>query len=63
MPTSFFIHWPPSLPPLAELLPELPEPEELPLEEPGHGAACWLCHPEYIRRFGETNREGKLHEK
>ena len=38
-------------------------PDQFDLEEPGHGAACWLCHPEYIRRFGETNREGKPHEK
>ena len=38
-------------------------PDQFPLREEGHAAACWLCHPEYVSRFGETTREGTGHEK
>ena len=34
-------------------------PEAFDLSEPGHYASCWLCHPEYIRRFGEQQRGGQ----
>ena len=38
-------------------------PDQFPLREEGHASACWLCHPEYVSRFGETTREGQRHEK
>ncbi len=38
-------------------------PDQLPLGEPGHAAACWLCHPEYVKKFGEKTREAAQHEK
>ncbi len=34
-------------------------PDTIPLREEGHAAACWLCHPEYVRQYGETTREGR----
>ena len=37
-------------------------PDQMPLEEEGHAAACWLCHPEYVKQYGVTNREGKQDE-
>ena len=38
-------------------------PDPYPLDGEDHAAACWLCHPEYIERFGETGREGRQNEK
>ncbi len=37
------------------------QPGDQPLEEDGHYAACWLCHPECIQRIGKTEWEGKTH--
>ena len=36
-------------------------PDAFDLPEEGHYAACWLCHPEYIRQHGEQLRGGAEH--